>query len=183
VAGDLYKRKIVRIVSPRFSHKRLTVQILDSINEQIASFLRIQVLTSVIVGAVTTAALWWFGLEQPVVWGIAAGILNSIPYFGPVIVSGGLTIVAYLQFHSWGTPLSIAGVALVITSLEGNLLTPALMGKAAKMNPVAIFVGLIFWSWIWGIWGMVLAVPMLMMMKAVCDHVEDLQPLGELLGE
>jgi predicted PurR-regulated permease PerM len=77
----------------------------------------------------------------------------------------------------------VCSVAFIITSLEGFLLTPALMSRAARMNPVAIFVGLLFWSWVWGIWGAVLAVPMLMMIKAVCDHIEDLQPAGELLGE
>jgi len=77
----------------------------------------------------------------------------------------------------------LCAVTFAITSLEGFLLTPWLMGRAAQMNPVAIFVGLLFWSWIWGIWGTVLAVPMLMILKAICDHLEDLQPVGELLGE
>jgi predicted PurR-regulated permease PerM len=128
-------------------------------------------------------ALWWLGLDQWVIWGLLAGIFNSIPYLGPVIVSGGLGIVAFLQFDSLSRTVLVCGVAFLITSLEGFLLTPALMGKAAQMNPVAIFVGLLFWSWVWGVWGAVLAVPMLMMLKAACDHIEDLQPIGELLGE
>lgn len=183
VTGDLYKRKIVKIAGPHLWQKKLTVQILEDISAQIASFIRVELMTSALVGAATMAALWYFGLHQWIVWGLLAGIFNSIPYLGPVIVTGGLGTVAFLQFDSVGHTALICGVALVITSLEGLLLTPALMSRAARMNPVAVFVGLLFWSWIWGVWGAVLAVPMLMMLKAVCDHVEDLQPVGELLGE
>ena len=183
VTGDLYKRKIVKIAGPRLWHKKLTVQILDDINLQIASFMRVQILTSAIVAVATMIALWYFGLNQWIVWGLAAGIFNSIPYLGPILVSGGLGVVAFMQFDDVSRTLMVCAVAFAITSLEGFLLTPALMGRAARMNPVAIFVGLLFWSWIWGVWGAVLAVPMLMMVKAVCDHIEELQPLAELLGE
>lgn len=183
VTGDLYKRKVVKIAGPTLSQKKITVQILDDINLQIASFMRVQVVTSALVAAATGAALWWFGIDQYVVWGLLAGIFNSIPYLGPVIVTGALGVVAFMQFDDLLKTAYVCGVAFAITSLEGFLLTPMLMSRAAQMNPVAIFVGLLFWSWIWGIWGTVLAVPMLMMIKAVCDHIEDLQPIGELLGE
>ena len=183
VTGDLYKRKLVKIAGPRLSQKKITVQILDAINLQIESFIRVQVLTSFLVAVATALVLWWFGVEQFIVWGLLAGIFNSIPYLGPILVTGGLGIVAFMQFDDVMTTTYVCAATLAITSAEGFLLTPALMGRAAQMNPVAIFVGLLFWSWIWGVWGTVLAVPMLMMIKAVCDHVEDLQPIGELLGE
>ena len=183
ISGDLYKRKLVKIAGPTLTDKKITVEILDDINHQIADFIRVQVLTSVLVGAATMVALWWLGLNQWVVWGLLAGVFNSIPYLGPVIVTGGLGVVALLQFDDVMKTIVVCTAALVITSLEGFLLTPALMGRAARMNPVAIFIGLLFWSWIWGVWGTILAVPMLMMLKAICDHVEDLPPIGELLGE
>lgn len=182
VADDLYKRKLVRI-APTFAKKKITVQIVDEIGRQIERFMLVQVFTSLLVGVATSFALWWVGLEQPVIWGLAAGILNSIPYFGPIVVSGGLALVAYMQFETIQMALYVSAIALVITTLEGWLLTPALMGRAASINPAAIFVGIIFWSWIWGIWGLILAVPMLMMIKAICDRIEELQPIGELLGE
>ncbi len=182
VADDLYKRKLVRI-SPTLSKKKITVQIVDEIGTQIERFMLVQILTSAIVAVATTLALWWVGLEQPVIWGLAAGVLNSIPYFGPIVVSGGLAIVAFLQFKEFDMAFYVAAIAMVITTLEGWLLTPTLMGRAASINPAAIFVGILFWSWIWGVWGLVLAVPMLMMIKAVCDRIEELQPIGELLGE
>src|SRR3954464_3658389 len=183
VTGDLYKRKFVKIAGPALWQKKLTVQILDEINAQISSFIRVQVFTSFVVAVATAIALWYLGVQQYVIWGLLAGIFNSIPYLGPVLVSGGLAIVAFIQFNDLERTIVVCGVAFIITSLEGFLLTPALMSRAARMNPVAIFVGLLFWSWIWGVWGAVLAVPMLMMIKAICDHLEDLQPLGELLGE
>jgi predicted PurR-regulated permease PerM len=183
VTGNLYKKKIVKIAGPHLWQKKLTVEILDEINTQIESFIRVQLLTSALVAAATMLALWYFGLRQFVIWGLLAGILNSIPYLGPLIVTGGLGVVAFIQFDDVRKTVMVCAVAFIITSLEGFLLTPALMSRAARMNPVAIFVGLLFWSWIWGIAGAVLAVPMLMMLKAVCDHIEDLQPVGELLGE
>jgi predicted PurR-regulated permease PerM len=183
VTGDLYKRKVVKIAGRTLSEKKITVQILDEINVQIESFMRVQVFTSVLVAVATGLALWWFGVDHPIVWGILAGVFNSIPYLGPLLVTAGLGVVSFMQFNDLLQTSYVCAVAFAITSLEGFLLTPMLMSRAAQMNPVAIFVGLLFWSWIWGLWGTVLAVPMLMMLKAVCDHVEDLQPIGELLGE
>jgi predicted PurR-regulated permease PerM len=182
VTGDLYKRKLVKIAGP-LSKKKLTLQILDEINAQIENFIKVQVFTSLIVAILTGAALWWFGVANYAMWGLLAGLFNSIPYLGPVVVTAGLAVVAFMQFNDVMKTIYVCGVAFVITTLEGFLLTPALMGRAARMNPVAIFVGLLFWSWVWGVWGTVLAVPMLMMVKTFCDHVEGLQGVGELLGE
>lgn len=183
VTGDLFKRKLVRIAGPTLTKKRITVQIMDEINQQISGFLRVQVFTSVTVAVATSIVLWWFGVAQFVVWGILAGVFNSIPYLGPIIVTGALGVVTFMQMDDTLTTLYVCGITLAITSLEGWLLTPALMSRAAQMNPVAIFVGLLFWSWVWGVMGTILAVPMLMTLKAICDRVEDLQPIGELLGE
>ncbi len=183
MTGDLYKRKLVKIAGPTLSKKKVTVQILDEINQQIESFMKTLVLTSVVVAVATGAVLWWFGIENYMVWGLLAGLFNSIPYLGPVLVTGGLGVVAFMQFDDLLKTSYVCGAVLAITSIEGYLLTPQLMGRAAQMNPVAIFVGLLFWTWVWGVWGTILAVPMMMMIKAICDHVEDLQPVGELLGE
>jgi predicted PurR-regulated permease PerM len=182
-SGDLFKRKIVKIVGPSLERKRITVQILDDINTQIAKFLFVRVVTSVFVGIVTWIAFRLIGLEQAAVWAIAAGVFNSIPYFGPVIVAGGTAVVAFLQFGTIPMTVYVAGISLAITSFEGWLLTPWLTSRTARTNEVAVFVGLIFWSFIWGIWGTLLAVPMLVAVKAYCDRIEDLKPIGELLGD
>jgi predicted PurR-regulated permease PerM len=183
VANDLFKRKLVKHIGPTLARKRVTVQILDEISTQIERFLLVQMLTSVLVGIVTATALWALGLEQYVVWGLAAGVLNTIPYFGPIVVTAGLAIVGYLQFGTIQMATTVASVSLVITTLEGWLLTPTLLGRVGRLNHIAIFASLLFWSWLWGVWGMLLAVPMLMATKAVCDHIEELQPLADFLGD
>ena len=182
-SGDLYRRKLVKLAGPSLTSKRITVEILEDINRQIESFLVVQLFTSVVVGVATWLAFKWLGLEQAALFGLLAGIFNSIPYLGPVIVTGGTAVAAFLQFGTLRMTLTVAFVSLVITSLEGFLLTPWLSSRAARMNAVAIFVGLIFWGAIWNVWGMLLAVPMMMVLKSVCDHVEGLQGVGELLGE
>jgi predicted PurR-regulated permease PerM len=182
-AGDLFRRKIVRIAGPSLTEKKVTLQILEEIDRQIAKYLIVQVFTSVVVGVVTWLAFLWIGVEQAAVWGFFAGLFNSVPYIGPLIVTSGLAVVTYLQFGTLEMVATAAGIAFLITSLEGFLLTPWLTSRAARMNASAVFIGLIFWSWIWEVWGFLLAVPMLMTLKAVCDRVEDLKPVGELLGD
>ena len=183
LTDDLFKRKLVEFAGPTLTEKRITVQILDDIAGQIHQFLIIQMLTSAIVAVATGVALWLLGLEGAAFWGLMAGILNSIPYLGPLLITGALATVGFLQFGTFSMMAAVAGAALLITTLEGFLLTPVLMGKAAKMNPVAVFTGLLFWTWMWGIAGLLLAVPLMMAIKVVCDHVEGLQPFGSFLGE
>lgn len=182
-SGDLFKRKLVKLAGPSPEKKRATVQILDEINAQIERFLVVYVVGSIVVGVATWMAFRAVGLEQAAVWGLAAGIFNSIPYFGPVIVAGGTAVVAFLQFGTITMALYVAGISLAITTLEGWLLIPWLTRRAMHINEVAVFVGLIFWSFVWGIWGTLLAVPLLVAVKAVCDRVENLKPVGELLGK
>ena len=182
-SGDLFKRKLVKLAGPSLEKKRVTVHILNEINTQIARFLLVRVVTSVVVGVVTWLVFRWVGLEQAGVWGIAAGVFNSIPYFGPVIVAGGTFIVAFMQFGTLPMASYVAGVSLAITSFEGWLLTPWMTSRTARTNEVAVFIGLFFWSFVWGIWGTLLAVPMMVAVKACCDRIEDLKPLGEVLGD
>lgn len=182
-SGDLFKRKLVALAGPSAQRRAVTVWILDEVNTQIERFLLVHVAASAIVGLATWIAFRVIGLEQAGLWAIAAGVLNSIPYFGPVIVSGGVAIVAFLQFGTPGMALLVAGTSLAITSLEGWLLMPVLTSRVVRINEVAVFVGLIVWSFVWGVWGTLLAVPMLVAIKACCDHIDRLKPVGELLGK
>jgi predicted PurR-regulated permease PerM len=182
-SGNLVKRKLVKLAGPSLERKKITVQILNEIDAQIERFLVLRVITSVIVGVATWLAFRWMGVNNAAVWGVVAGVLNSIPYFGPVVVAAATAVAGFLQFGTLSMALYVAGVSVVITSLEGWLLTPWLTSRAARTNEVAMFIGLIFWSFVWGIWGTLLAVPMLVVVKAFCDRIEDLKPIGELLGD
>jgi predicted PurR-regulated permease PerM len=179
---DSFKRKLLAQMESR-NNKRITVRILNDIATQIGRFIWVQALTSTLVAIATWLALWWIGIAEPMVWGIVAGVLNIVPYFGPLIVTAGLAIVGFLQFGTLEMAAFVAGVALVITTFEGMFLTPHLLSRAASLNHVAIFLAIAFWSWAWGVPGMLLAVPMLMVFKAVCDHVEGLQGIGTFVGQ
>jgi predicted PurR-regulated permease PerM len=183
VSGDTFRRKLARIAGPTLSNKKITLHVLNEITAQIQRYLLVQVFTSVVVGVTTWLAFLWIGLEHAAIWGIAAGVFNTIPYLGPVIVTGGTSLVAFLQFGTISMAFLVGGISLLITSLEGNLLTPWLTGRASRMSPLVVFVSVLFWGWLWGVWGLLLGVPIIMMIKAVCDRVEDLKPVGELLGD
>lgn len=183
VSGDKFRRKLVRLAGPTLTHKKITLQVLDEINGQIQRYMLVQILTSLVVGVTTWLAFLWIGMEHAAIWGIAAGVLKIVPYLGPVIVSGGTLLVAFLQFGTFGMAFFVSGVALLITALEGYLLTPWLIGRASRMNPLVIFTAVLFWGWLWGLWGLLLGVPIIMVMKTVCDRVENLKPVGELLGD
>jgi predicted PurR-regulated permease PerM len=181
-SGDSFRRKLVKIAGPTFSKKKITIQLLDEITGQIQRYLLVQVLTSVLVGLSTWLAFAWIGLEHAAVWGVAAAVLNLVPYLGSIVISGAAAVMGFLQFGTPGVALLIGGVSLFIHTLSGNLLTPWLTSRASRMNPVVIFVGVLAWGWLWGIWGLLLGAPLLMVTKAVCDRVEDLRSIGELLG-
>jgi predicted PurR-regulated permease PerM len=182
-AGDAFRRKLIKISGPRLSEKKVTVEVLNEITQQIQRYLLVQLFTSTVVGVVSWLAFAAVGLEHAAIWGIAAGVLNSVPYFGPVVVSCGIALVALVQFGTLSMALWVASIALVITSIEGFLLTPWLIGRTGSMNAVVVFASVILGGWLWGPWGLLLAVPVVMIIKAVCDHVEDLKSVGELLGE
>jgi predicted PurR-regulated permease PerM len=182
VSGDTFRRKLVKITGPTLSKKKITLRVLDEITEQIQRYLLVQIFTSILVGVVTWLVFLWIGLEHAAIWGIAAGVFNAVPYLGPVIVTGGTALVAFLQFGTIGMALLVAVSSLVITSLEGYLLTPWLTARASRMSPVVVFISVLFWGWLWGVWGLLLGVPIIMIIKAVCDRVEALEPIGELLG-
>ena len=183
MSGDTFRRKMVKIAGPTFGQKKLTLQALDEIDQQVQRYLMVQVATSALVGVATWLAFLWIGVERAAVWGVVTFVLNFIPYFGSILVTGGSALMGLVQFGSFEMALLVGGVALFINSIEGYILTPWLTSRASRMNPVAVFVGVLAWGWLWGLWGLFLGVPILMAIKAVCDRVDDLRAVGELLGD
>lgn len=182
ISGHQVKRRLVEIMGPDSEDRRTTAAIIDDVNDQIQRYLLVLLFTAVIVGVSTWLVLRWIGADHPAMWGLLAGIFNSIPYFGPVIVSGGLFVVGIVQGGGVTQALQMTAAAMVITSLEGWLLTPPLMGKVERMSALTVFIGLMLWTWVWGAWGTVLAVPMLVIIKSTADHIQPLRPIGRLMA-
>lgn len=182
-SGDTFRRKMVRIAGPTFGQKKLTLQALDEINHQIQRYLGVQVVTSVLVGVATWLAFVWIGVDRAAVWGVASFVLNFIPYFGSIVVTGGAALMGLVQFGTIEMALLVGGVSLFIQSIEGYILTPWMTSRASRMNAVAVFVSVLVWGWLWGLAGLFLGPPIMMAIKAVCDRVDDLKAVGELLGD
>jgi predicted PurR-regulated permease PerM len=123
------------------------------------------------------------GLREAGIWGIVAAVLFAVPYVGPTMVTLGATVAGFVQFGSLAMAGAAGGLTLAIAAIEGNVLTPWLMSRAGRMNAVAVFVSLLFWGWIWGVWGLLLAVPIMAAAKAVCERIDDLSSYAELLKE
>jgi predicted PurR-regulated permease PerM len=182
LSGDTFRRKVVKIAGPGLAEKKLAVQALDEINAQMQRYLMVQLLASVGVGLATGVAFAIIGLKHAAVWGVAAGVLNLVPYIGSFAVTGAAALVAFLQFGQVNMALAVGGSSLLINIVEGYLLVPWATSKASRMNAVVVFIGVLAWGWLWGVWGLLLGIPIMMVIKAVCDRVDHLKPVGELLG-
>ncbi len=183
VTGDSFRRKLTKIAGPTFTKKKITVQILDEITVQIQRFFMVQIFTSILVGIVTWLVFIWIGFEHAAIWGIVAALFNMIPYVGAIIFTGAAALVALMQFGTLSMALFVGGICLIINSIEGFLLTPWLTGRASQINAVAVFVSVVFWGWLWGAWGLLVGLPIVLAIKTICDRVDDFKPIGELLGE
>jgi predicted PurR-regulated permease PerM len=181
-SGDTFRRKMVKLAGPRLSQKRITIQALDEVGEQIQRYLLVQLLTSVVVGIATGLAFLALGLNNAGAWGVIAGITNLVPYVGAVVVGTSSAIVGFIQFDSLDKALFIGASSFAIHGLIGNLLTPWLTGRTGRMSPFAVFIGVLAFGWLWGPVGLILGTPILMVVKAVCDRIDELKPVGEFLG-
>ena len=182
-SGNTFKRKMVKLTGPSLSQKKITVQILDNINGSIQKYMFMLLVTNIVLGLASWAAFRIVGLDNPGAWAIAAAVLHLIPYFGTVLISVGTGAAAFLQFESFSMMTIVIGINLVIASLVGTLMATWMTGRIAKMNAMAVFVALLFGGWLWGIGGMLICVPIVVVFKVVAEHIEDLHPLAELLGD
>jgi predicted PurR-regulated permease PerM len=181
-SGNDFRRKMVKLAGPKLSQKKVTIETLDEISDQIQRYLVVQVGVSIVVGMTTWIVFYAIGLNQSAVWGIVAGVTNLVPYVGAVLVGVGAAVVGLVQFGTMDMALLIGGSSFAIHTLMGNVLTPWWMGRASRMSAVAVFIVVLIFGWLWGIAGLLLGVPILLIVKSVCDRVEELKPIGELLG-
>jgi predicted PurR-regulated permease PerM len=183
LGGDTFKRKLVRVTGPSLTKRKITVRILDDINGSIQKYMLMLLTTNLLVVLLTWMAFHAIGLENAGAWALAAGVLHIVPYLGPAIAVMATAMAAFMQFDSFGMALLTGAAVLAVATFVGTFVTTWMTGRIAHMNSAAVFVSLLFWGWLWGIWGMLLSVPIIVIVKVVAQHVEQLQPLAELLGE
>jgi len=183
LARNTFRRKLAHIAGPSFGRKRQILRVLADIDRQIRRFLLARLVISAIVAAATYAALSLLHVNQPGMWGLVSGVLNVLPYIGPTVAVAGIMMATFAQFGTLGATLLAGGSAALIAAAEGYVITPRLTGRAGGMNALAIFVGILFFGWLWGVMGMLLAVPLLTAIKAACVRLEDLRPVAELLSD
>jgi predicted PurR-regulated permease PerM len=182
VAGDSFRRTLIRISGDSLTKKKITVQILDQIDLQIQRYLLVQIVTSALLALLAWAAFAWIGLNNALFWACVGGVFHLIPYAGPTAMVVLTALVAYVQFDTVEPVAMIVGITLTLVGVIGLLLVPWLTQRVGRINAVIVFVALLFWGWLWGVWGLLLGVPIVMAIKAVCERVEDLRPISEFLG-
>jgi predicted PurR-regulated permease PerM len=180
-SGDLFLQKLVRVM-PTLSDKKRAVEISHEIQQNISNYLFSVSLINLGLGVVVSGGLYFMGVPNAAMWGILVAILNFVPYFGPVAGVILLAAVGLLAYDTLWQGLLPPAWYLLLHLLETNLITPVLLGRRFTLNPVVIFVSLIFWMWIWGVPGALLSVPILVSIKVVCDHVPAMSPVSELLS-
>jgi predicted PurR-regulated permease PerM len=183
LGGDTFKRKIVRLTGPSMAKRKITVQILDDINASLQKYMFMLLTTNLLVALLSWIAFSWLGLENAGAWAAVAGLLHLVPYLGPGVTAAATGMAMFMQTESFAAAFLVAGASMTIATIVGTFVTTWMVGRIAHMNSAAVFISLLFWGWLWGIWGLLLAIPIIVIVKVVSQHVEQLHSLAELLGE
>jgi predicted PurR-regulated permease PerM len=180
-SGDLFLQKLVRVM-PTLNDKKQAIELSHEIQQNISNYLFTVTVINICLGSVVAAGLFMLGVPKPVMWGVLVALLNYVPYFGPVVGVGLLGVVGVLSFDTLWQGLLPGAWYLALHLLEANFVTPILLGRRFTLNPVAIFISLMFWLWLWGIPGALLSVPILVLIKAICDRLPKAAYVSELIG-
>jgi predicted PurR-regulated permease PerM len=183
LCGDTFRRKFIKLAGRTVSEKKISVHMLDQINKSIRRYMAMLLITNAALAMATWIAFRIIGLENAGAWALVAGALHLVPYFGPLAVAVCTGLVAFIQFGTVSAAVLTAGASLAIATLIGTVVTTWMTGRIARMNVVAVFISLLLFTWIWGVWGMLLSIPITVITKVVADHIEALAPMAEFLGE
>ncbi len=181
-SGDLFKRKLIALAGDRLSQRKDALRVIEEIDLQVRRYLGVLLVSNILVGLGTWAAFALLGVEYAGLWGIAAGIMHTAPYFGPALIAFLSLVGAFLQFGQWPVAFIAAGATIAVSTVVGMLFATWLASRTTRMNTTAAFVGLLFFGWIWDLWGVLLAIPILAIVKTICDYNDDWKPVSELLG-
>ncbi len=180
-AGDMFKEKTVRLM-PTFHDKRAVVSIINNIEREVSAYLLTILVINAALGAIIGGGLYAIGLNNALFWGIMAAVLNFIPYIGYLVGVSLVTVAALLQFPGIGDALLAPAIYTVVHVLEASFITPSLLGRRFTLNPVIVFLSVVIWTWLWGIPGALMAVPITVVMNVIFSHIPSLRPLNEYLS-
>ena len=178
-SGDRFREKFAEMLPER--HRKQMAAAIIEMQRQMSHYLLLSTLINAAVGLLTWGALSLIGFPNPALWAVVAAVLNFVPYVGAVVTLVVIGLAGLVSFDTTHEVLLALGAFFVINMIESNVATPMLLGRRMPLNPVAIFVGLLFWGWVWGITGAVLAVPLTVLVKVVSDRVDGLKSFGQLL--
>jgi len=181
-SGAHFRRKLVQLVGPSLSRKKDAVHILEEIDVQVQRYLLAMLASNALLAVATWLAFLALGLDQAGVWGVAAGVFHFVPYLGPALIALGSGVAAFLQFGTLLYALAASGVSLLVAGMIGFGFMTWLQSRFARVNAAVLFIALLFFGWLWGVWGLLLGAPLVAIAKVVFDRVESLKPAGELLG-
>lgn len=181
-SGDGFLRRMVEI-APGLSEKKVVVGIAREVQEEMSRYLVMVSLINLALGAATAISMAMLGVPNPLLWGAVAGVLNFAPYVGPAATGIVLTLVGFATFNTLGHAFAVPGTFLAIAFVEGQLITPTIIGRRLALDPTVVFVWLLLWGWLWGIVGILLAGPLIACFRIVCQHVDKLQSISVLIGD
>jgi predicted PurR-regulated permease PerM len=181
-SGNGFLRRMVEI-APGLTEKKRVVSIARDVQDAMSRYLLMVTLINLAVGALTAVTMTWLGVPNPLLWGAVAGVLNFAPYVGPAMTGIGLLVVGFTTFDTLGHVVAVPGAFFAIAFVEGQLITPVIIGRRLALDPTVVFVWLLLWGWLWGIVGVLLAGPLLACFRIVCQHVDALKSAGVLIGD
>ncbi|HZW08476.1 MAG TPA: AI-2E family transporter, partial [Phycisphaerales bacterium] len=180
-SGDTFLAKLVKVI-PRFQDKKQAVAIVHEIQEDIAVYVLTITLINAGMGAAVGVSLLALGVPNAALWGVMAAVLNYIPYIGAIVGVGIIALVSLVTFESVGYALLAPLSYLLLTTLEANVVTPLILGRRLRLNPLVLFTAVIFWGWVWGVPGALVAVPITVAMRIMFDRIEQMRPMAEFFG-
>jgi predicted PurR-regulated permease PerM len=181
-SGDTFRRKVAKLAGESLAKRRVTVEVLNEIDAHVQRYLWTLLAVNAMIGFATWAALAMLGLPNAGLWGAVTGVLHVIPYAGAAVATFGIGIAMFLHSGSIASALIAMGAVAAIATVLGIVVLSWLQGRASRMNAVAVFIGVLFFGWLWGGWGLLIGLPILAVLKSISDRVESMRPVSELLG-
>ena len=182
ISGDTFRFALMNACGNNLARRKTALRIMAQMRRQIQRYLAIQLATSALLGGVVGAIFAGLGLESAFFWGCCGALLHLIPYVGPAVFVGIVSLVAYVQFQTWVPVAAVIASILLSTTVIGMLLVPWLTQRVGRLNAVTVFVTLLFWGWLWGTWGLLLGIPIVMALSVICEQVPRLQPISHFLS-